>query len=401
MRFINITENKITKVMLDLETLVLSELEFTPEDTVCDLGGDYSNLTFKAVNKFLATLIEDEIKLLATALIDMRYAIAKYGNSFHGAEVCAEELTDILAGLVTNPALKLFEALTAFSDKYVPAENPKGRPQDIPERTLSREEQKMLIAASLLSSLCVMTVRDFETHFSNVPVTEVVLYPVFENAIKADSAAAKRFTEKMRTIMEFANQCLSKRMGLPSDSSRDVVMRMSSLSLVYVNTYMASESKAAEQTINLLGIMLMRNERQAQKAWVRINSYLSAMLNNGMKDVGIDSTIDEDFAKYDAEVCQGMYEFAVDQLKIKIAEAKQKGASEAEITRLKVSVLLITAGVRRCMTVYAYDDRPRVKEKPDVQHYGVASYNIEIRAEYIKLDAFAKGEKQIKEALEA
>ena len=279
MRFINITENKITKVMLDLETLVLSELEFTPEDTVCDLGGDYSNLTFKAVNKFLATLIEDELKLLATALIDMRYAIAKYGNSFHGAEVCAEELTDILAGLVTNPALKLFEALTAFSDKYVPAENPKGRPQDIPERTLFREEQKMLIAASLLSSLCVMTVRDFETHFSNVPVTEVVLYPVFENAIKADSAAAKRFTEKMRTIIEFANQCLSKRMGLPSDSSRDVVMRMSSLSLVYVNTYMASESRAAEQTINLLGIMLMRNERQAQKAWVRINSYLSAMLN--------------------------------------------------------------------------------------------------------------------------
>jgi hypothetical protein len=42
---------------------------------------------------------------------------------------------------------------------------------------------------------------------------------------------------------------------------------------------MASESKVAEQTINLLGLMLMRNERQMQKAWVGINSYLSAMLN--------------------------------------------------------------------------------------------------------------------------
>ena len=128
---------------------------------------------------------------------------------------------------------------------------------------------------------------------------------------------------------------------------------------------------------------------------------LKADISNDMKDVGIDSTIDEDFAKYDAEVCQGMYEFAIDQLKIKIAEAKQKGASAAELTRLHVSVWLTTAGVRRHMTVYAYDDRPRTREKPDVQHYGVASYNTKVRAEYMHLDAFTKGEKQIKEALEA
>lgn len=266
MKFVNVTENKITKVMLDLETLDLHELDFDPNDVVCDMGSDCSDLTFKAVNEFLATLIEDEAKLLATALIDMRYAIAKYGNNFHGADVCAEELTDILVGLVINPALRLFEALTAFSDKYVPEVKPDERPQDIPERTLLREEQKMLIAASLLSSLCVMAVHDFETHFSNVPVTDAVLYPVFENAIKSDGAAAESFTEKMRTIMKHANQCLGRKMGLPSDPARDVVMMTSSLPLVYVNTYMASESKVAEQTINLLGLMLMRNAHQVQKA---------------------------------------------------------------------------------------------------------------------------------------
>ena len=266
MKFVNITENKITKVMLDLETLALPEVEFTPEDVVCDLGGDYSDLTFKAVNEFLATLTEDETKILATGLIGMRKAIAKYGNNYHGADVCTEDLTDVLVGLVTNPVLRLFEALTTFSDRYVPEVKPDERPQDIPERTLFREEQKMLIAASLLSSLCVMANRDFETHFSNVPVTDVVLYPAFENAIKADSAAAESFTEKMRTIMKYANQCLSRRMGLPSDPGRDVVMMMSSLPLVYINTYMASESKVAAQTINLLGLMLMHNERQVQKA---------------------------------------------------------------------------------------------------------------------------------------
>lgn len=279
MKLVSITENKITKVMLDLETLALPEVEFTPEDTVCDIGRDHSDLTFKVVNEFLATLIEDETKILATGLIDMRKAIAKYGNNYHGVWECSDELTGILVGLVTNPVLKLFEALTAFSDKYIPVENSEERPQDITECTLTRNEQRMLIATSLLSSLCVMVIHDFETHFSNlsvpdvtlyphlenVSIPDVALYPAFENAIKADSAAAKSFIEIMRAIMKHANHCLVIRMGLPSDRARDVAMLMSSLSILYLNTYMASECRVDEPTINMLGLILMRNERQMQK----------------------------------------------------------------------------------------------------------------------------------------
>lgn len=122
-----------------------------------------------------------------------------------------------------------------------------------------------------------------------------------------------------------------------------------------------------------------------------------------MKDVGIDSAIDEDFAEYDVEVCHGMYEFAIDQLKIKIAKAKKKGVSREELNMLTVKVSLFTSRVKRYMTVYAYDEEPGFKWEPTVVRYGLASYQAEVRGDglYHLLYKYPECEKQIEEALEA
>jgi len=121
-----------------------------------------------------------------------------------------------------------------------------------------------------------------------------------------------------------------------------------------------------------------------------------------MKDVGIDYPIDEDFYEYEAEVRQGMYEFVIDQLKIKIAKAKQKGVSGEELNMLTVKVSLFTSRVKRYMTVYACDREPSLPWEPIKLRYGVATYRAEVRGDgdYGFLYGDAEGRKQIKEALE-
>lgn len=148
-----------------------------------------------------------------------------------------------------------------------------------------------------------------------------------------------------------------------------------------------------------------KNHRRSMNVVVRrpLGGGFRVNISKCMKDVGIDYPIDEDFDKYDGGVMKGMYAFAIDQLKIKIAKAKQKGVSESELKTLTVKVQLFTSRVKRYMTVYAYDEEPRLQWEPVVVRYGVASYQAEVRGDglYCCLYSNAKGENQIKEALEA
>lgn len=154
----------------------------------------------------------------------------------------------------------------------------------------------------------------------------------------------------------------------------------------------------------------LKNHRRSMNGFIScrpIEGGLRANISKCMKDVGIDPVIDEDFAKYDYEVRQGMYEFAIDQLKIKIAKAKRrrKGVSESELNALTVRVSLITSRLRRDMILYACDKEPCLWYERPVVRYGVASY----RAGPVRgrggshgcLYGDAEGSKQIKEALKA
>lgn len=145
-----------------------------------------------------------------------------------------------------------------------------------------------------------------------------------------------------------------------------------------------------------------KNHRKPMHGVVRrISGALRVNISKCMKDVGIDPTVDEYFTAYEDEVRQGMYEFAIDQLKIKIAKAKQKGASESELQMLTVEVQLFTSRVKRYMLLYAYDEEPRLRWI--VPRYGVATYQAEVRSAglYGCLYSYDEGRKQIKEALEA
>ena len=200
MKFVNITENGNTKVLLDLETMVIPELEFAPDAVVCDLGLEVKPLTFAVPNKFLATLTEDEAKVLATGIISMRHEIAKSERSFHGADLCAEELTDTLISLVKNPVLKLFDALVWFSGPYMQPDDPEARPMDTEDKVLYQKDRILLMATELLSALFFMPILDFRSHFGDVLVT--LLYPAFENAIRNSGVSgSEEFTKKIRAIL--------------------------------------------------------------------------------------------------------------------------------------------------------------------------------------------------------
>lgn len=130
---------------------------------------------------------------------------------------------------------------------------------------------------------------------------------------------------------------------------------------------------------------------------------LRVNISKCMKDVGIDYPIDEDFDNYDGGVMKGMYAFAVDQLKIKIAKAKRKGVSREELNMLTVKVSLFTSRVKRYMTIYACDEELPLPGEWIKLRYGVATYRAEVRGDgnYGLLYGDAEGRKQIKEILEA
>lgn len=162
-----------------------------------------------------------------------------------------------------------------------------------------------------------------------------------------------------------------------------------------------------EQIKNLLnrGYDDVKNHRRSMSAVSTrpLGGGFRVNISKCMKDVGIDYPIDEDFDNYDGGVMKGMYAFAIDQLKIKIAKAKRKGVSREELNMLTVKVQLFTSRVKRYMIVYACDEERGLRWEPIKLRYGLASYHAEVRGDddYCLLYSDTEGRKQIKEALEA
>ena len=231
MKFINITEKRITKVMLDLEGLVLSGLEqYTPEDTVC-VFEEVRNFDFTIVNEFLATLTRDQLSSLANSLVHIRKVIAKYGNDDPAADKCAIAISWKMKTYHPNFS-NLFSYLYDFSGKYVTPDKTDSRPQEA-AKTWYAKDRQMLVAASLLSALCIMVIHDFKTHFTDVSEPLQILYLVFEEVIlDSDVDGVKEFVNRNRELVSqmdddvaswilkgiYINDCmLHKHDSLPAD----------------------------------------------------------------------------------------------------------------------------------------------------------------------------------------
>ena len=209
MKFVNITENKITKVMLDLETLALPSYKLDSEDTVC-VFDEVRNYDFTIVNEFLGSLDEPTLRYVVRTLTNMRRTIANSQHDDPAADTCVGELRrfmkDLFDDLPLNLPLSLtgnlFRALYNFSGKYVTPDKTDSRSQDINDKTWYAKDRQMPVAASLLSALCIMIIHDFKTHFIDVLEPLQVLYPVFEETIRDCGVdGAKDFVERNRNLV--------------------------------------------------------------------------------------------------------------------------------------------------------------------------------------------------------
>lgn len=194
MKFVKITENEHTKVMLDLEGLNLPEMAVAAEDVTLNVSKD-SPRDYSFVNEFLAALNDDRATILATGLINMQRAV----NKHEGAEECAKEFTDILTGLIQNTALNLIESLRVFSH------NTCSTYHDGHTTIWYKPTREMITVASLLSALCSMPLFNvLRRCYSNNGRVSDIVYPVFENAIKDSGPAGKRFVNYIRDIVDTA-----------------------------------------------------------------------------------------------------------------------------------------------------------------------------------------------------
>lgn len=195
MRFVNKIEEEtgISKVMLDLEGLVLPEKELSVDDTECRVIGTSD---FELVNKFLKTLSEDESKILASGLVDMHRTVNKISNPADCDE-CVNELTNILTNMLQNPDLVLFDKLCSFSSDIDESYN-----------GLSTVWHPLfcrwLLASSLLSSMCVMTFNQFLVYFSGVRIRNV--YRRW-NSIFVDSI--KQSGKRGMALIDYTQEILS------------------------------------------------------------------------------------------------------------------------------------------------------------------------------------------------
>jgi hypothetical protein len=195
MKFVNITENNITKVMLDLETLTLPSYKLDSEDTVCNLKGTH-DFDFTIVNEFLDSQDYYTLRYIACTLINMRRCIANSGHDDSAADKCVGELSkfmkDLFDNLPMSPTGNLFGDLYNFSAKYTTSGKVDSHTNNM----------QMLVAASLLSALCIMVIHDFKTHFTDVSEPLQILYPVFEEAIRDCAVTgAKEFVEENRILV--------------------------------------------------------------------------------------------------------------------------------------------------------------------------------------------------------
>lgn len=231
MKFVNIVENGITKVILDLEALHLQEYEPNSTDTVCTFERTI-DFDFSIINEFLSRLDAPKLRTIATTLIMMRRYIALYGHVDPAADEYVGNLRHLMQKLFnrTYPTGSVFEELYSYSKEFVSEANKvEGYP------TIRRE---MFITASLLSALCVMVIHDFETHFTDVYDPCRVLYPVFEEAIRdCGIDGAKEFVEGYRTLVSnmdddraswviegiYINDCMLRKHKLPSSIEKAVI----------------------------------------------------------------------------------------------------------------------------------------------------------------------------------
>ena len=195
MKFVNITEDGTTKVILDLKATDLPTYKFDWRDTVCKFKGTH-DFDFTIVNEFLDSLDESTLRYIARTLINMRRCIANYGHDDPAADKCVGELRlfvkDLCDNLPMSSTGNLFGDLYNFSAKHTTS----GKADS------HANSRQMLVAASLLSALCIMIIHDFKTHFTDVSEPLQILYPVFEEAIRdCNIDGANRFVEENRVLV--------------------------------------------------------------------------------------------------------------------------------------------------------------------------------------------------------
>jgi len=231
MKFVNIVENGITKVILDLETLQLPEYEPNSTDTVCTFERTI-DFDFSIINEFLSRLDALQLRTIAITLIMMRRSIALYGHVDPAADEYVGNLRQ-LQNLFNRTYLthSVFEELYSYSKELIPEAN------RVREPGLGIHSE-MFVTASLLSALCVMVIHDFETHFTDVDDPRQVLYPVFEEAIRYSGVAdAKEFVEENRILVSnmdddraswviegiYINDCMLRKHKLPLPIEKAVI----------------------------------------------------------------------------------------------------------------------------------------------------------------------------------
>ena len=319
MKFVNMVEDGITKVILDLEAVTIPAFKLESRDTVCVFEGTH-DFDFTIVNEFLSSQNEHTLSYIARTLIDMRRCIVNSGHNDPAADECVGELKLSMYELVDNlpmsPTGNLFKDLYNFSAKYTTPDNVDG---------YFKNNRQMLVAASLLSALCVMVIHNFKTHFNDVSEPLQILYPVFEETIRAsDVDGAMEFVERNRDLVSnmdddtaswviestYINDCMLRKhnvqLPLPIDANiiENLAQRILSSKTYFSNKRikeMKEINKAEEQqrndraksTINntiLIDTALIAALIITRAALSRGNTYLSdnaciAYCNEIIKDV--------------------------------------------------------------------------------------------------------------------
>ena len=231
-KFVNIVENGITKVILDLEAVTIPAFKLEPRDTVCVFEGTH-DFDFTIINEFLSSQHESTLSYIARTLIDMRRCIVNSGHDDPAADECVGELRlsmfELFDTLPMSPTGNLFNDLYNFSAKCItPNEADSYCSNDV----------QMLVAASLLSALCVMVIHNFKTHFTDVSDPLQILYPVFEETIRDCGVdGAKEFVEGYRILVSnmdddraswviegiYINDCMLRKHKLPLPIEKVVI----------------------------------------------------------------------------------------------------------------------------------------------------------------------------------
>lgn len=263
MKFVNMVEDGITKVILDLEAVTVPAFKLESRDTVCVFEGTH-DFDFTIVNEFLSSQNEHTLSYIARTLIDMRRCIVNSGHNDPAADECVGELRLSMYELVDNlpmsPTGNLFKDLYNFSAKYT-------TPDKVDSGYFNfvvMDDRQMLVAASLLSALCVMVIHNFKTHFTAVSEPLQILYPVFEKTIRdSDVDGAKEFVERNRDLVSnmhddpaswviegiYINDCMLRKHKLSLPIDADIIENLAQR-ILSSKTYFSSKRIREMKEIN-------------------------------------------------------------------------------------------------------------------------------------------------------